>query len=356
MTISNKHKFVSAKSDVADTSLVRPSNWNDEHDLTMAADRLIGRTTAGPGAAEEISVGTGLTLASGTLSVTTNTYQPLDTELTALAGLVSAADAAPYFTGSGTAALMTVTAAARTILDDTTTAAIATTLGLGTASNPQFATVELGAATDTTISRVSAGVIAVEGKNVALNGTGETLTTGTVELGHATDTTISRVSAGVVAVEGKNVALNGTGETFTTGTIELGAASDTTLSRSAAGVLAVEGINALLAGKTDTITKGFTVTPNNIGTVSSGTTTPSAANGNYQYYTNNGAHILAAPAADCAIDILITNGATAGAITFSGFTVGASTGSTYNTTNTNKFILSIRRINAVATYSWYALQ
>jgi hypothetical protein len=93
--------------------------------------------------------------------------QAYDAELAAIAGLVSAADSVPYFTGSGTAALATVTAAARTVLDDTTVAAMATTLGLGTASSPQFTGIELGHATDTTITRVSAGVIAVEGVTIA---------------------------------------------------------------------------------------------------------------------------------------------------------------------------------------------
>jgi hypothetical protein len=34
MAVSIKHKFVSGKADDADTSLVRPTNWNDDHDLT----------------------------------------------------------------------------------------------------------------------------------------------------------------------------------------------------------------------------------------------------------------------------------------------------------------------------------
>lgn len=134
MAVSLKHKYVSGKSDVGDTSLVRPSNWNDEHDLTLATGRLLGRTTAGTGVAEEISAGTGLTLSGGTLSVTTNTYQPLDSELTAIAGLASAADRLPYFTGSGTAALATFTTAGRNLIDDADASAQRTTLGLGTAA------------------------------------------------------------------------------------------------------------------------------------------------------------------------------------------------------------------------------
>lgn len=77
MAISLKHAFASAKSDGADATLVQPSNWNAEHTLTLATARLLGRTTAGTGAAEEISVGTGLSLATGTLSSTVTSNKPV---------------------------------------------------------------------------------------------------------------------------------------------------------------------------------------------------------------------------------------------------------------------------------------
>lgn len=75
MAISLKHSFQSAIADGGDTSLVQPSNWNAEHSLTMATSRLLGRTTAGTGSAEEISVGTGLSLSSGSLAVSSTTPQ-----------------------------------------------------------------------------------------------------------------------------------------------------------------------------------------------------------------------------------------------------------------------------------------
>lgn len=72
MAISLKHAFQSAKADGADASLVRPSNWNAEHTLTLAASRLLGRATASAGAAEEISLGSGLSFSGTQLKFTNN--------------------------------------------------------------------------------------------------------------------------------------------------------------------------------------------------------------------------------------------------------------------------------------------
>lgn len=68
MAVSLKHTFQSAKADGADSSLVQPSNWNAEHTITMGTGKLLGRSTAGTGAVEEITLGSGLTLSGGTLT------------------------------------------------------------------------------------------------------------------------------------------------------------------------------------------------------------------------------------------------------------------------------------------------
>lgn len=92
-----------------------------------------------------------------------------------------------------------------------------------------------------------------------------------------------------------------------------------------------------------TLTAGYFGTDVSDGTKSSGTYTPSPAGGNFRSATNNGAHTLAAPSASGSYSLVIdyTNGASAGAITTSGFT--KVTGDAFTTTNGSKFRLFISK-------------
>lgn len=98
------------------------------NNLSDVPDKAAARSTLGLGTLATVNSGTGAS------DVRTNLqneaiFQPLDAELTAIAGLTSAADRLPYFTGSGTAALATFTAAGRALVDDADAAAQRTTLG-----------------------------------------------------------------------------------------------------------------------------------------------------------------------------------------------------------------------------------
>jgi hypothetical protein len=102
-----------------------------------------------------------------------------------------------------------------------------------------------------------------------------------------------------------------------------------------------------------TITGGFLFTP---APLAAGNITINALLGNYQYIANNGPFTINSATSDCAIDLMVTNSGTAGAITFSGFTIGTNTGDLLTTANGDRFIISFRRINAISTYVVKALQ
>jgi hypothetical protein len=108
-------------------------------------------------------------------------------------------------------------------------------------------TIELGHATDTTLSRSSAGVLAVEGTAVLLSG-GALGTPSSVTLTNGTDLPVSGITAS-------------TSDAIGVGTIELGHATDTTLARASSGVVTIEGVNVVTTSSTDTLSNKTLTAP-----------------------------------------------------------------------------------------------
>lgn len=55
MTLTVKHSFVSVKTDGTDPTLVKPSDWNAEHQILVSSGTIVGRQSSGVGAAEALS-------------------------------------------------------------------------------------------------------------------------------------------------------------------------------------------------------------------------------------------------------------------------------------------------------------
>lgn len=97
---------------------------------TFPAGSIAGRTSAGAGAIEAISIGSGLALAGGVLSATGGGGTTLNAALTSINALTPSADTLPYYTSGSAAALATFTSIARTILAQATGSQMLSQMGI----------------------------------------------------------------------------------------------------------------------------------------------------------------------------------------------------------------------------------
>jgi len=144
--------------------------------------------------------GTGSSTAAGARTnlglVIGTDVQAYDAELAALATTTSAANALPYYTGSGTATTTTLSAYGRTLIDDADAATARSTLGVVIGTDVQGFDADLSAvaalSTNGMISRTGAGTAAVR---TLTAGTGITITNGDGVGGNPTISQTSYVSS-----------------------------------------------------------------------------------------------------------------------------------------------------------------
>lgn len=122
---------------------------------TLSNLTSIGTIATGVWQATDIAVAHGGTGASSAGDARTNlglvigtNVQAYDADLAAIAGLTSAANKIPYFTGSGAAAVADFTAFGRSIVDDANAGAVRTTIGVDAAGTDNSTNVTLAGSLD----------------------------------------------------------------------------------------------------------------------------------------------------------------------------------------------------------------
>ncbi|MEA3430194.1 MAG: hypothetical protein U9R08_02895 [Nanoarchaeota archaeon] len=143
-------------------------------------------------------------LVAGDIPDISATYQPLDTDLTAIAGLTSAADKGIQFTGSGTAGVYDLTSTGKALLDDASTSAQRTTLGLVIGTNvPAINETLYIGTTGIALNRSSAtlNLAGIGTLGVGAITTSGDLTLGAHYLGRDTDNTITFATDNQIALK-----------------------------------------------------------------------------------------------------------------------------------------------------------
>jgi hypothetical protein len=198
-------------------------------------------------------------------------YQPLDDELTALAGLTSAADALPYFTGPGSAATTTLTPFARTILDDASASQVITTIGAIPSSEKGSANgvATLDGSGKVPVSQLPSAIMTYEGVWDASTNT-PTLADGTGDAGQ-----VYRVSvAGTQDLGSGNITFDVGDYVIYNGSVwEKSDTTDSVVSvNGGTGIVTVNAINQLTGDVTTTVASG---SESKVATIANGAVTGS---------------------------------------------------------------------------------
>lgn len=175
--------------------------WNASHSVTLDSGKLLGRSTAGTGAAEEIAVGTGLSLSSGTLSATGSMVYPA-------AGI-------PNSTGSAWGTSYSTTGSGTVVALATSPVFTTPSLGVATATSVNGLTVST---TTGTLTLANGSTLATSGAN-SITFTSTAPTTLTLPTSGTLATTANLTGLATTAV---GYTITGGGAVITTGVAGVG--------------------------------------------------------------------------------------------------------------------------------------
>lgn len=338
------------------------------HDGSTGSGPLINLSTSVTGTLAVTKGGTGGATASAArtslgLEIGTN-VQAYDATLSSISSLGTASDKMLYTTGIDTWAETAITSFARTILDDTNATTVRTTIGAGTGDGDLLSSNNLSDLTSASTARSNLGLVIgtnIQAWDADLDAIAALASTG-VAVRTTSNTWAQRTLTGTM---NRLTISNGDGVSgnpiFDISTSYVGQSSITTLGTITTGTWNGSIIDAayldtdvLRADTSDDLTAGFTSTSQDQGTKSSGTFTPSFSTGNIQHCTNNGAFTLGVPSGNGTMVLDITNAASAGTITTSGWT--RVTGDDFTTTNADEFSCFIKVGNSGSVLNIVAMQ